>query len=142
MNGGRIYIGAQALGIAQAALDVSLKYAGERYQFRQTISNFGAVQDLLADMATRIEAGRLLIYRAANLRDRGVDHLKEAAMAKVFASDVAVDATRAGLQIHGGYGYTKAYPIERYYREAKVTEIYEGTSEIQRMVIARSLLSK
>jgi len=141
LNGGRIGIAAQALGIAQASLDVSIKYAKERYQFGKTISEFGAIQDFLADMATRIEAARLLIYRAACLRDKDLGHLKEAAMAKLFASEVAVDATRKGVQIHGGYGYTKAYPIERYYRDAKVCEIYEGTSEVQRIVIARSLLS-
>ncbi len=140
LNGGRIGIASQALGIAQASLDVSVKYAKERYQFGKNISQFGAIQDFLADMATRIEAARLLIYRASYLRDKDHNYLKEAAMAKVYASEVAVEATRIGVQIHGGYGYTKAYPIERYYRDAKACEIYEGTSEIQRIVIARSLL--
>jgi len=140
LNGGRIGIASQALGIAQASLDVSIKYAKERYQFGKNISQFGAIQDFLADMATRIEAARLLIYRASYLRDKDHNYLKEAAMAKVYASEVAVEATRIGVQIHGGYGYTKAYPIERYYRDAKVCEIYEGTSEVQRIVIARSLL--
>ena len=140
LAGGRVGIGAQALGIAQAALDASLKYAGERFQFGKPISEFGAIQGFLADMATRIDAARLLLHRAANLKDRGVPFNRESAMAKMFASEAAVDATRLGLQIHGGYGYTKAYPIERYYRDAKICEIYEGTSEIQRMVIARSLL--
>ena len=140
LNGGRIGIASQALGIAQASLDVSIKYAKERYQFGKNISQFGAIQGFLADMATRIEAARLLIYRASYLRDKDHNYLKEAAMAKVYASEVAVEATRIGVQIHGGYGYTKAYPIERYYRDAKVCEIYEGTSEVQRIVIARSLL--
>lgn len=142
LSGGRVGIAAQALGIAQASLDVSLKYAKERHQFGKPISQFGAIQNFLADMATRIEAARLLIYRAANLRDKGLSYDTESAMAKVYASEVAVDATKIGVQIHGGYGYTKAYPIERYYRDAKACEIYEGTSEIQRMVIAKSLLTK
>ncbi|MEE9610278.1 MAG: acyl-CoA dehydrogenase family protein [Desulfatiglandales bacterium] len=142
LNGGRIGIAAQALGIAQASLDVSLKYAKERHQFGKTISQFGAIQNFLADMATRIEAARLLIYRASNLRDKGLNYETESAMAKVYASEAAVDAAKIGVQIHGGYGYTKAYPIERYYRDAKACEIYEGTSEIQRIVIARSLLTK
>lgn len=141
LNGGRIGIAAQALGIGQASLDVSVKYAKERRQFGKSISRFGAIQGFLADMATRIEAARLLVYRASDLRDKGRDHSKESAMAKVYASEAAVDATRIGVQIHGGYGYTKAYPIERFYRDAKVCEIYEGTSEVQRMVISRSLLS-
>ena len=142
LNVGRIGIASQALGIAQASLDVSLKYAKERYQFGKSISEFGAVQNFLADMETRIQAARLLIYRASHLKDQDLPHVKESAMAKVYASEVAVEATRVGLQIHGGYGYTKAYPIERYYRDAKICEIYEGTSEIQRMVIARNLLDK
>lgn len=138
--GGRLGIAAQALGIAQASLDASIKYAKERHQFGKAISEFGAIQDFLAEVATRIEAGRLLIYRACDLKEKGNNYTKESAMAKVYASEVAVDATRAGVQIHGGYGYTKAYPIERFYRDAKVCEIYEGTSEVQRMVIARGLL--
>ena len=139
--GGRIGIGAQALGIAQASLELSLRYAKVRRQFGKAIAEFGAIQHFLADMATRVDAARLLIHRASNLRDRGVDHVRESAMAKLFSSEVAVDAARIGVQIHGGYGYTKAYAIERFYRDAKVCEIYEGTSEIQRTVIARSLLS-
>jgi len=142
LNAGRIGIASQALGIAQASLDVSLKYAKERYQFGKSISEFGAVQNFLADMETKIQAARLLVYRASHLKDQDLPHVKESAMAKVYASEVAVDAARIGLQIHGGYGYTKAYPIERYYRDAKICEIYEGTSEIQRMVIARNLLDK
>ncbi|NQU13880.1 MAG: acyl-CoA dehydrogenase family protein, partial [Desulfobacteraceae bacterium] len=139
--GGRLGIAAQAVGIAQASLEASIKYAKERHQFGKAIADFGAIQDLLAEIGTRIEAGRLLIYRACDLKERGNNYTKESAMAKVFASEVAVDATRIGVQIHGGYGYTKAYPIERFYRDAKVCEIYEGTSEVQRMVIARGLLS-
>jgi butyryl-CoA dehydrogenase len=142
LSGGRIGIGAQALGIAQASLDVSLKYARERHQFGKRLLDFEAIQRYLADMAIRIEGARLLIYRASNLKDRGLDYARESAMAKLYASEAAVEAARIGVQIHGGYGYTKAYPIERYYRDAKVCEIYEGTSEIQRMVIARSLLSQ
>jgi butyryl-CoA dehydrogenase len=142
LNGGRIGIAAQALGISQGSLDVSLKYAKERNQFGRSISEFGAIQNFLADMSTRIEAARLLVYRASDLKDKGLNHVKESAMAKVYASEVAVDATRMGLQIHGGYGYTKAYPIERFYRDAKACEIYEGTSEIQRMVIAKRLLNE
>ena len=138
--GGRLGIAAQALGIAQASLDASIKYAKERHQFGKAISEFGAIQDFLAEVGTRIEAGRLLIYRACDLKEKGNNYTKESAMAKVYASEVAVDATRVGVQIHGGYGYTKAYPIERFYRDAKVCEIYEGTSEVQRMVIARGLL--
>jgi len=142
LEGGRIGIGSQALGIAQACLEASIKYAQERYQFGKRIADFGAIQGFLADMATRIEAARLLIFRASSLRDRKMPHSRESAMAKLFASEVAVDAARIGLQIHGGYGYSKAYPIERYYRDAKVCEIYEGTSEVQRIVIARSLTKK
>jgi len=142
LEGGRIGIGSQALGIAQACLEASIKYAQERYQFGRRIADFGAIQGFLADMATRIEAARLLIFRASSLRDRKMPHSRESAMAKLFASEVAVDAARIGLQIHGGYGYSKAYPIERYYRDAKVCEIYEGTSEVQRIVIARSLTKK
>ncbi len=141
LGGGRIGIAAQALGIAQGSLEVSLKYAKERHQFGKAISQFGAIQNFLADMATRVEAARLLIYRASDLRDKGLDHATESAMAKLYASEVAVDAARIGVQIHGGYGYTKAYPIERFYRDAKACEIYEGTSEVQRMIIARNLLS-
>jgi butyryl-CoA dehydrogenase len=142
LGGGRIGIAAQALGIAQGALEVSLKYAKERHQFGKAISQFGAIQNFLADMATRVEAARLLIYRASDLRDKGLNHATESAMAKLYASEVAVDAARIGVQIHGGYGYTKAYPIERFYRDAKACEIYEGTSEIQRMIIARNLLKQ
>lgn len=142
LNGGRIGIAAQSLGIAQACLDASLKYAVERRQFGKPIASFGAVQNLLADMATRVEAARLLTYRACHMKATGAQYARQSAMAKLNASETAVEAARAGVQIHGGYGYTKAYPVERYYRDAKVCEIYEGTSEIQRMVIARSLLGR
>jgi len=139
LDGGRIGIGSQALGIGQACLEASIKYAKERYQFGKPIADFGAIQGFLADMATRVEAARLLILRASSLRDNKMPHSTESAMAKLFASETAVEAARIGLQIHGGYGYSKAYPIERYYRDAKVCEIYEGTSEVQRIVIARSI---
>jgi butyryl-CoA dehydrogenase len=142
LNGGRIGIGAQALGIARASLDVSVKYAQERYQFGRPLYAFGGIKGLLAEMAVRIEASGLLIYRACSMRHDKLPHVKESAMAKLFASETAVYASRTGLQIHGGYGYTRAYPIERYYRDAKVCEIYEGTSEVQRMVIARSLMNE
>jgi butyryl-CoA dehydrogenase len=142
LNGGRIGIAAQALGIAQGALDVSIRYAKERHQFGRPISGFGAIQGFLADMGTRVEAARLLVYRASDLRDKGLDHVSESAMAKLFASEAAVEVTKLGVQIHGGYGYSKAYPIERFYRDAKVCEIYEGTSEVQRMVIARGLMKR
>jgi len=141
LNGGRLGIAAQSVGIAQGCLDASVRYAKERRQFRKPISDFQAVQHLLADMATRVEAAKLLLYRASDLRDKGGNQAKEAAMAKLYGSDVAVEAARSAVQIHGGYGYTRAYPVERFYRDAKVCEIYEGTSEVQRMVIARSLLS-
>lgn len=141
LNGGRIGIGAQALGIAQASLDVSVKYSQERYQFNRPLCAFGGIKNLLGEMAIRIEASRLLIYRAASMRQQGLPHVKEAAMAKLFASETAVYAAKSGLQIHGGYGYSKAYPIERFYRDAKVCEIYEGTSEVQRIVIARAMLN-
>jgi len=140
LGGGRLGIAAQALGIAQASLDASIKYAKERRQFGKAICDFGAIQDLLAEVGTRIEASRLLTHRACDLKEKGKKYTMESAMAKVYASEIAVEATRVGVQIHGGYGYTKAYPIERLYRDAKVCEIYEGTSEIQRVVIARELL--
>jgi butyryl-CoA dehydrogenase len=136
----RITVGAEAVGISRAAFEAALKYAKERQQFGQPIANFQAIQWMLADMATQIDAARLLTYRAAYLNDLGRPFIKEAAMAKVFASEVAGFVTSKALQIHGGYGYTKDYPLERYFRDAKITEIYEGTSEIMRLTIARSLL--
>lgn len=140
LDSGRIEIAALALGIAQAALDESLKYAQERVQFGRPIAKFQAIQWKLADMATEIEAARLLIYQAASLKDRGKNYTKQAAMAKLFASDIAARATTEAVQIHGGYGFTKEYTVERLYRDVKITQIYEGTNEIQRMVIARQLL--
>ena len=140
LDGGRIGIAAQAVGIAQACLDECLKYSKERVQFGQPIAKFQAIQWMLADMATEIEAARLLAYRAAFLKDQGKRYTTEAAMAKLFASETAMKATTKGIQIHGGYGYMKEYPMERFFRDAKITEIYEGTNEIQRIVIANNIL--
>jgi butyryl-CoA dehydrogenase len=140
LDGGRIGVASQALGIARAALDASVKYSKERVQFGKPISEFQALQWMMADMATEIEAARLLIRQAAWLKQNGQRFSKEAAMAKLYASEVATKAAHRAIQIHGGYGYTKDYPVERYYRDARITEIYEGTSEIQRLVIASSLL--
>jgi len=140
LDGGRIGIAAQALGIAQAAYDTARAYALERRQFGQRIADFQAIQFKLADMATEIDAARLLVYRAAWLKQEGRPHTEEGAKAKLFASEMARRQTAEAIQILGGYGYTKEFPVERYYRDAKITEIYEGTSEIQRLVIARSIL--
>ena len=140
LDGGRIGIGAQAVGIAQAALDESIEYSKQREQFGRPISKFQAIQWMIVDMATRIEASRLLVHNAAYAKDQGRRFSKEAAMAKLFASETAMDAAIKAVQIHGGYGYTKEYLVERLFRDAKITEIYEGTSEIQRLVIANSLL--
>ncbi len=140
LDGGRIGIGAQAVGISQAALDASIVYAKEREQFGKPIGEFQAIQWKLADMATGIEAARLMLYRASRLRDRGEPHTKETAMAKLFASEVSNRVTREAIQIHGGAGYLKDFPVERYFRDARITEIYEGTSEIHRIVVSRSLL--
>jgi butyryl-CoA dehydrogenase len=140
LDGGRIGIAAQALGIAQAAYDVAREYAKERQQFGKRIAEFQAIQWKLADMSTEIDAARLLVYRAAWRKEAGLPHTEEGAKAKLFASEVARRQTAEAIQILGGYGYTKEFPVERYYRDAKITEIYEGTSEIQRLVIARSIL--
>jgi alkylation response protein AidB-like acyl-CoA dehydrogenase len=140
LDGGRIGIAAQALGIAQAAYDAARAYALERKQFGHRIAEFQAIQWKLADMATEIDAARMLIYRAAWLKQEGRPHTEEGAKAKLFASEMARRQTAEAIQIFGGYGYTKEFPVERYYRDAKITEIYEGTSEIQRLVIARSVL--
>ena len=142
LDGGLIGIAAQAVGIAQAAYDVALGYAKERRQFGRAIGEQQAIQWKLADMATEIDAARLLVYRAATLRERGEPHAEAGAKAKLYASSVARRQTAEAIQILGGYGYTKEFPVERYYRDAKVTEIYEGTSEIQRLVIARSILGR
>src|ERR671915_1302161 len=140
LDGGRIGIAAQALGIAQAAYEVARAYALERRQFGKRIAEFQAIQWKLADMATELDAARLLVYRAAWLKQEGRPHTEEGAKAKLFASEMARRQTAEAIQILGGYGYTKEFPVERYYRDAKITEIYEGTSEIQRLVIARSIL--
>ena len=140
LDGGRIGISAQALGIAQAALDASVAYAKERVQFGKPIASLQAIQWMIADMATEVDAARLLVYRAASCVDNGRPYSTEGAMAKLFASEVATRVAGKAIQIHGGYGYTESYPVERNYRDAKITEIYEGTSEVQRMVIARNAL--
>jgi alkylation response protein AidB-like acyl-CoA dehydrogenase len=140
LDGGRIGIAAQAVGIAQAAYDVAREYAREREQFGRPIADFQAIQWKLADMATEVDAARLLVWKAAWLRDRGEPHGEAGAKAKLFASSVARRQTSEAIEVLGGYGYTTDFPVERYYRDAKVTEIYEGTSEIQRIVIARSIL--
>jgi butyryl-CoA dehydrogenase len=140
LDGGRIGIAAQAVGIAQCALDLARDYAKERVAFGRPIAVLQAIQFKLADMATQIEAARLLTYRAAAVKDSGQRFSKEAAMAKLFAADVSVEAAREAVQIYGGYGYINEYPVERLYRDAKITEIYEGTSEIQRLVIAAAVL--
>jgi butyryl-CoA dehydrogenase len=140
LDGGRIGVAAQAVGIAQASLEAAARYARERVQFDRTISEFQAIQWMIADMATEIDAARLLTYRASWLKDRGLPCGPQASMAKLFASRVARTSSDAAVQIHGGYGYTKEFAVERFYRDAKVTELYEGTSEIQRIVIAGSIL--
>jgi butyryl-CoA dehydrogenase len=142
LDGGRISIGAMAVGLAQAALDQAVSYAKERVQFGQPIARFQAIQWMLADTATEIEAARLLVYRAAATKDRGVRFTKEAAMAKLFASEAAERAAFKAVQIHGGYGYSREYPVERIYRDQRLCSIGEGTSEIQRLVIARQLLGR
>ena len=140
LDGGRIGIAAQAVGIAQAAYDVAREYAKERRSFGKPIGEHQAIQFKLADMSTEIDAARLLVHRAAWLKDQGEPHTEAGAKAKLFASEMATRQTSAAIQILGGYGYTKEFPVERYYRDAKITEIYEGTSEIQRIVIARQIL--
>jgi butyryl-CoA dehydrogenase len=142
LDTGRIGIAAQALGLAQAAYEDSLCYSKERQQFRKPIASFQTIQNYLADMATQIDAARLLLYRACALKDAGRSFGAEAAMAKLYCSETASRVTSLAVQIHGGYGYSKEYAVERYFRDAKVTEIYEGTSEIQRMVIARAVLAQ
>jgi alkylation response protein AidB-like acyl-CoA dehydrogenase len=142
LDGGRIGIAAQAVGIAQAAYDVARSYALERRQFGKPIADFQAIQWKLADMSTQIDAARLLVYRAAWRKQQGLSHTEEGAKAKLFASETARRQTAEAIQVLGGYGYTKEFPVERYYRDAKITEIYEGTSEIQRLVIAREILQR
>ncbi|HSQ74567.1 MAG TPA: acyl-CoA dehydrogenase [Bacteroidota bacterium] len=142
LDGGRIGIAAQALGIAQASLDASVRYAKERKAFGRPIAEFQAIQFKIADMATQIEAARSLVLKSAWLKDQNQPYAPAAAMAKLYASKVAVESALEAIQIHGGYGYVQEYLVERYLRDAKVTEIYEGTSEIQRIVVARSLLKE
>jgi hypothetical protein len=140
LNGGRISIAARGVGIAQAALDESLAYAQDREQFDQPISEFQAIQHKLADMDTKLQAARLLMHRAADLKMRGEDYVRAAAQAKLYASEVSREVANESIQIHGGYGYVKDFPVERFYRDAKLNEIYEGTSEILRNTIADRLL--
>ena len=140
LNGGRIGIAAQALGIASGAYELALAYSKERKAFGKPISQHQAIQFKLADMATQIEAARLLVYKAAWLKDEGKDYAQASAMAKLYASEVAMNVTIEAVQVHGGYGYVKEYHVERLMRDAKITQIYEGTSEIQRIVIARGIL--
>ena len=142
LDTGRIGIAAQALGIAQAAMEEGIRYSKQRRQFGVPISQHQAIQAMIADMATQVDAARLLIYRSAALRDSGRPFSREAAMAKLYASETASKVADMALQIHGGYGYVKSYPVERYYRDARVTRIYEGTAEIHRVVIARSVLDE
>ena len=140
LDTGRIGIAAQAVGIAQAALDESIRYAGQRQQFGVPLARHQAIQMMIADMATQVDAPRMLVYRAAMLRDQGQPVTQAAAQAKLFASEAASKVTDLAVQIHGGYGYSKAYAVERYYRDARVTRIYEGTSEVHRLVIAREVM--
>ncbi|MXW21954.1 MAG: acyl-CoA dehydrogenase [Candidatus Dadabacteria bacterium] len=142
LDAGRIGVAAQAVGIAQAVLDSSTRYSQEREAFGKKISDFQGIQFMLADMATRIEASRLLTYKAALMKDRGEKYAKHSSMAKLYASETAMWVATKGIQVHGGNGYTTDYPVERHFRDAKITEIYEGTSEIQRIVIARQVLSE
>ncbi len=142
LDGGRISIGAMALGLAQAALDEATRYSKERVQFGQPIARFQAIRWMIADMATEIDAARLMVYRAAAMKDAGLPFTKEAAMAKLFASEVAERACFKAIQIHGGYGFSREYPVERIYRDQRLCTIGEGTSEIQRLVIARQVLGR
>jgi butyryl-CoA dehydrogenase len=140
LDGGRLGIASQALGIARASLEDAVKYAQERQQFDQPIGNFQAIQWMIADMYVEYEAARLLVWRASKMKDMGLNYSTESAAAKLKASEVASFCANKCIQIHGGYGYTEDFPAERYLRDAKITELYEGTSEIQRLVISRSLL--
>jgi len=142
LDAGRISIGAMALGLGQAALDEATRYAKERVQFGQPIAKFEAIQWMIADMATELDAARLMVYRAAARKDAGLRFTKEAAMAKLYASEAAERAAHKALQVHGGYGYSREYPVERIYRDQRLCAIGEGTSEIQRLVIARQVLGK
>jgi alkylation response protein AidB-like acyl-CoA dehydrogenase len=141
LDTGRIGIAAQALGIAQAALEESVRYANQRQQFGVPLAHHQAVQMMIADMATQVDAARMMVYRAAWLKDQKEPVTKASAQAKLFAAEAAGKVTDLAVQIHGGYGYSKAYAVERYYRDARVTRIYEGTSEIHRIVVAREALA-
>jgi alkylation response protein AidB-like acyl-CoA dehydrogenase len=140
LEGGRIAMAAMAVGIAQAALEAAVKYMKQRTAFGKTLAEFNGLQGMVADIATEIEAARLLTWRAAYLKDQGRPAMHAAAMAKLFASEVAMKAASKAVQIHGGAGYITEFPVERIFRDAKLTEIGEGTSEVQRMVIAREIL--
>ncbi len=140
LDGGRNGIAAQAVGIAQGAMEEAVSYAKSREQFGRPIADFQAVAFMLADMSTRIEAARLLTYQAAYLESAGLPYGQASAMAKLFASETAMEVTTNAVQVFGGYGYTRDYPVERFMRDAKITQIYEGTSEVQRLVISRYLL--
>ncbi|MGD9175137.1 MAG: acyl-CoA dehydrogenase family protein, partial [Desulfobacterales bacterium] len=140
LDGGRIGIAAQSVGVAQAAFDAAVQYAQEREQFGQAISKFQGLRWMIADMATEIEAARLMTFAAAEMKDRGENYTAQASMAKLFASEMVNRTTAKALQMHGGYGFTKEYPVERFYRDARVFTIYEGTSEIQRVVISNHVL--
>jgi hypothetical protein len=142
LEGGRISIAALSVGLAQGCLDASIKYSNERKQFGKHLNEFQAIQFKLAEMLTNIEAARMLTYRAAIKKDKGESITKEAAMAKLFASEVAEKASSEAVQIHGGYGFIKDYPVEKFYRDVKLCTIGEGTSEVQRIVIARDLLKE
>jgi alkylation response protein AidB-like acyl-CoA dehydrogenase len=142
LQGGRIGIGAMAVGLARGAFEEALKYASQRQQFGKFIAEFEAIQWMLADMATEIEAARLLVQRAARLKDAGQPFSQAASEAKLYAAEAAMRATTKAIQIHGGYGYLKDYPVERYFRDAKLCEIGEGTSEVQRMIIAKDILAE
>src|SRR5262249_39492675 len=140
LNEGRIGIGAQMVGVAQGALDHAISYTKERRQFGQELAKFQAVQFQLAQDATELEASRLMVYNAARLKDAGADYVKEAAMAKLFSSQVAEHVTSLAVELYGGYGYTKEYPVEKYYRDAKIGKIYEGTSNMQLQTIAKLVI--
>ena len=142
LDGGRIGIAAQALGIAQGAMDETIKYTQERKQFGRSISQFQNTQFQMADLETKVQAARLLVRSAHYKKDKGLPYSADAAMAKLFCAETAMEVTTKAVQFHGGYGYTREYPVERMMRDAKITEIYEGTSEVQRMVIAGKLFKK
>ena len=140
LDNARPFVGAVSVGLAQAALDCAVKYAKERKQFGQPIASFQMIQNMIADMAMRIEAARMLVYKACWMRDQGMEFSKEAAMAKCYAADTAMEVTTNAVQIMGGYGYSREYPVEKMMRDAKIMQIYEGTNQIQRLVIANKII--